>query len=224
MDFNFPSINTTILNELTTLYDELIEIKKRESEFKFHLQKKQEDFQLNINKILQDKDNKIKLLETELNDQKKKLELIHNLFNMYKDNNDMKLSEDKIVDIIFNSSKMGKFDNRIVEIKTLYDRYLNIKTTSSNILEKSYEKLFTLNKNLLESQKNLEDNNTKFMKRITSLEQIVNKQNELIKNLQQNNGSNTKDLTKNPISKKFQPVEKGWTTVVRGNKKSKNRF
>ena len=124
-------------------------------------------------------------METELSDQKKKLELIHNLFNMYKDNNDMKLSEDKIVDIIFNSSKMGKFDNRIVEIKTLYDRYLNIKTTSSNILEKSYEKLFTLNKNLLESQKSLEDNNTKFMKKL-QLEQIANKQNELIKFLQQN--------------------------------------
>ena len=133
--------------------------------------------------------------------QEKKIDLIHNLFNIYKNNNDkFKYNDNKIIDIIFNSNKMSIFDEKISEVRS-----------SSNILEKSYQELYSLNKNL---------NN-----KVDKLEKKLEIQEEQILYLTERltlNEEHCVNNTKQIVEKEHHTQESNneWTKVIKsGNKK-----
>ena len=85
MDIQFPSLNVNIIEELGRLYDELILIKRNQSQFEFKLNQKylrlekecnkkiekQHEFIISLNKIIKQKNIKLDIL-----------------YNLHKKNND----------------------------------------------------------------------------------------------------------------------------------------
>jgi len=177
MDLNYPSINIKFINELTTIFDELknfrISINKLEKDIDDYKKKQNEDNIENLNNKIQE--------------QEKKIDIIHTLFNKLRELN----QQDEIISNVLNSDKIKYLDENLYDIKNIYESYNNLCISSNKIIEKTYNKLEELNKNIIKSNDRLEKYNIKF-------NEITKKQDEKIRDLElQNNKINEQILLKN---------------------------
>tara|TARA_B100001094_G_C18111925_1_gene761690 strand:+ start:426 stop:956 length:531 start_codon:yes stop_codon:yes gene_type:complete len=172
MEYNYPTLNRNIINELTTIYEELSDLIEKQKFIQKHIEKIEEKH--NLENI----DMKNKYIE-----QDKKIDLIHNLFNVYKENSQP--NYDKILSNLINMEKLKSFD------KNLYDSYNNLCTFNNKHLEDSHKKLNELNNNIIFYQETLEKYNTEIIKKINikdekikDFEIIINAMDQRIKNLE----------------------------------------
>ena len=152
MDFNFPSININIINELNDLYDQIIEFKK--------INKKQEE-----------------VFSKALLHQNQKIEIIHELFNSLRkdiadNNSDNRV--DILADRILKSKRMEVFEAKLSEIKDIYNECKDVKFSTNDILEKSYDKLIFLNKNFIDSYNRIDQNNKELLAKVNMFENHIN--------------------------------------------------
>lgn len=176
MEYNYPTINRNIITELGTIYDELSSINEKQKLIQKDLEKFEE--KQNSENI----DIKNKYLE-----QDKKIDLIHNLFNVYKEFSQP--NYDKVLSNVVNIEKLKLIDNN-----NLYESYNNLCTFNNKQFEESYEKLNELNNNIIYSKESLEKYNIELIKKINikdekikNLENIINNMDERLKTLEKKN-------------------------------------
>ena len=173
MEYNYPTINRNIITELGKIYEELSSIIEKQKLIQKDLEKFEE--KQNSENI----DIKNKYLE-----QDKKIDLIHNLFNKYKEYSQP--NYDKVLSNVVNIEKLKLIDNN-----NLYESYNNLCTFNNKQFEESYKKLNELNNNIIYSKESLEKNNIELIKKnnikdekIKSLENIINNMDERLKTLE----------------------------------------
>lgn len=176
MEYNYPTINRNIITELGTIYEELSSIIEKQKLIQNDLEKFEE--KQNSENI----DIKNKYLE-----QDKKIDLIHNLFNVYKEFSQP--NYDKVVSNVVNIEKLKLIDNN-----NLYESYNNLCTFNNKQFEESYRKLNELNNNIIYSKESLEKYNIELIKKINikdekikNLENIINNMDERLKTLEKKN-------------------------------------
>lgn len=167
MDYNYPSINKNIINELTSIFDELV-IFRRKSNY----------MEEEMYKFVKKQDCMLEKLKTKIEEQEKKIDLIHTLFNIIKDSSQP--NYDKITSNLLNSDKIKFFDENLYDIKNIYESYNKLCISSNEIIEKTYNKLEELNNNIINSNETLEKYNTQF-------NEITRLQNEKIKKIELEN-------------------------------------
>ena len=167
MDYNYPSINKNIINELTSIFDELV-IFRRKSNY----------MEEEICKFIKKHDGISEKLKTKIEEQEKKIDLIHTLFNIIKDSSQP--NYDKIMSNLLNSDKIKFFDENLYDIKNIYESYNKLCINSNEIIEKTYNKLEEVNNNIINSNKTLEKYNMVF-------NEITKQQNEKIKKIELEN-------------------------------------
>ena len=143
MNFNFPSLNINIVSELNDLFDEIIKIKKC-------IQNNEQKF--------------IKAQQI----QDKKIQIIHNLFNNLKNNT----KSDLLIDTLLKSEQFSSFNKKINNMHKTYKEYRDMRVTSNNILEKSYNKLEFMNNDISEACKKIQKDNKILKNKIELLSQV----------------------------------------------------
>jgi len=140
MDFNYPSIDIPLTSELNNLLTEFNEIKLKDLLFR--------------EKIIK-----------EINEQNKKIEIIHNLFNSYKEDSKQPYNADTVLNDILKTDKMKLVSENLYNIHDLHTYNIHKQENIINL-----DKFINLNKTVIDKYKEYENIILTFKINISKLE------------------------------------------------------
>ena len=124
-----------------------------------------EDFNEIKNRDLQ------KEMETKLEDQMRKIDVIHNLYNLQKLSYKKLMSyKDELIDDILKSEKIKYINDNLSDIKDLYDRYIKDRDIDSQLINKYNSKLILLNNKVFDKYTEYDKLNSSLTAKINKLE------------------------------------------------------